>query len=140
MRKYLVLAATLGMLVAVPITAANAVTKDADGVSTLTAQQVADYKEAQDAAGLGPGIIGPRDPVEMAEEARLVRQKDAELAAGTLEWFKSGPGKAHRDVAPVSTNAPKRQLMQFENNWCGSSAFFFVLRSATNILGGPGYI
>lgn len=131
MRKYLVFVATLGMLVAVPSTVAGAVASDSDSLTNFSDQQVAEYKEAQDAAGLGPGIVGPRDPVEMAEEALLVEQKDAAVAAGTLEWFTLGPGSyAPLATIPASKYLPNYHSTQSKSYWCGPAAVAVALRSS----------
>ena len=88
----------------------------------LSESQVAEYKKGQDAAGLGPGLVGPRDSSAMAKEASLDSEKRASLLL-----------KASRtsSVAAVATSKviSVTHSSQSRTYWCGPSAVAMALRT-----------
>lgn len=89
----------------------------------MTEKQVGDYKKAQDAAGLGPGLVGQRSSSAMAQEASLDSAKYASLLSKT--------SKASGVAAAVATSKyiSVTHSSQSHTYWCGPSAVAMALRT-----------
>ena len=86
----------------------------------LNATQVADYKKAQDAAGLGPGLIGPLSSSAIAQEASLDRAKYSSVSSKTSKTFATYAASKYISVVHSS---------QSRTYWCGPSAVAMGLRA-----------
>lgn len=86
----------------------------------LNATQVADYKKAQDAAGLGPGLIGPRSSSAIGQEASLDRAKYASVLSKTSKTAAAEATSKYISVLHSS---------QSHTYWCGPSSVAMGLRA-----------
>lgn len=97
------------------------------GPAELDASQVAEYKKAQDAAGLGPGLGTDPVPRLTAEQAQLEQAK--------LDSDPAQDSKSETAAAVVVAAAPAQKILsathssQSKTYWCGPSAVAMALRA-----------
>lgn len=121
-RTLLMAAVGLLMVSAGTIGAAAAAEPDPNAPAELDSSQVADYKGAQDAAGLGPGVPAGYNADDMAAQGQLNR---AELASAKLRQLDTMSLAA----LPAEKILSATHSSQSHTYWCGPSAVAMALRA-----------